>query len=258
MTGPEALAAGVAGAIAAGGVGMAWKGPYGWDRARAGLVYRVGPVEHRLPRLAYAGRAPCLLRPEVLAEMRRVLDYTHKLFDREGIEHWLTIGSLLGAYRHAGFVPWDDDIDLQVPLGHREQLEALRPQLERDGFCLLRAAGGYKLASGNRWRYPFVDVIMVHERDGRQALAFPLDRTGRPTFAKAAQWPRECFRTEQVRPLVSLAFEDLTVPVPRAGRALVDELFGPDGMTTVRHRRWGRWHNHLFMMTAFRLGLSRG
>ncbi len=258
MTGPEALAAGVAGAIAAGGVGMAWKGPYGWERARAGLVYRVGPVEHRLPELNYAGHTPCLLRPEVLAEMRRVLDYTHGLFVREGIAHWLTIGTLLGAYRHGGFVPWDDDIDLQVPLVHRAQIEALRPQLERDGFRLLRAAGGYKLAVGNRWRYPFVDVIMVEERDGKLALAFPLDRAGRPTFAKAVQWPRECFRKEQVWPPGSVAFEGLTLPVPRAGRALVDELFGADGMTTVRHRRWGRWHNHLFMMTAFRLGLSGG
>jgi LicD family len=258
MTGAAVVGAvaAVAGAAAVGG--MAWSGPYGWQRARGGLGYRVGGVEHVLPELTYAKHTPCLLRPEVLAEMRRVLAYAHGLFTQEGIAHWLTIGSLLGAYRHAGFVPWDDDIDLQVPLAHRERIEALRPQMARDGFRLLRAAGGYKLAAGNRWRYPFVDVIMVAERAGKMALAYPLDRAGRPTWRKAAQWPRECFPVEKIFPLDAIAFEGLRLPVPRAGRALVDELFGRDGMTTVRHRRWARWHNHLFMMTAFRLGLSGG
>lgn len=258
MTAWDVVGLGAAAAGATVGGGMTWCGPYGWQRTRKGLSYRVGSVEHRLPELSYAGHTPCLLRPAVLAEMRRVLGYAHGLLADEGIAHWLTTGTLLGAYRHGGFVPWDDDIDFQVPLTHRGALEALRPRMKRDGFRLLRAAGGYKLAADNRWCYPFVDLIMVAERDGRMALAFPLDRAGRPTFRKAQQWPRECFLKAQVFPLAEVAFEGWQLPVPRAGRALVDSLFGQDGMTTVRHRRWGRWHNHLSMMTAFRLGLSRG
>lgn len=34
------------------------------------------------------------------------------IFNAENIAYWLDFGSLLGLYRHNGFIPWDDDIDL--------------------------------------------------------------------------------------------------------------------------------------------------
>ena len=46
-----------------------------------------------------------------LAELAMLLDFD-KICKQNNIHYWLDFGTLIGAIRHKGIIPWDDDIDL--------------------------------------------------------------------------------------------------------------------------------------------------
>jgi len=52
---------------------------------------------------------------EVQLYMLNIFDDVLTFLDENDIPYVLTGGSALGAIRHRGFIPWDDDIDLAIP-----------------------------------------------------------------------------------------------------------------------------------------------
>jgi len=68
------------------------------------------------------------------AAMDTLLEF-HRVCEKNGIDYQLAYGSLLGAIRDGGQIPWDYDIDVIIPYEQNEKLiEALKKDLNKDYY----------------------------------------------------------------------------------------------------------------------------
>lgn len=168
----------------------------------------------------------------VLREVTRVLDEME-------IPYFMQGGTMLGAVRHKGFIPWDDDVDLGIPRADYDRL------LKEVGARLpenlqLRTYDDetdhhYYFARIVDTRYQIRRMGSLEERlENIWVDLFPLD--GMPNGCISRQWHK--FRLLMTRLKFHLScFEK--VNIKRPGRPLVERIIIKVAMIT----RVGKWWN---------------
>lgn len=59
---------------------------------------------------------------EIQSETLKIMKLIHKICVEQNLKYSLFYGTLIGAVRHKGFIPWDDDLDIVMPRADYEKL----------------------------------------------------------------------------------------------------------------------------------------
>ena len=135
-----------------------------------------------------------MIKDEILKKLHlvelEILDEVVRVCEENGIQYFLTGGTLLGAVRHKGFIPWDDDIDICMLREDYDKFIKLANEKMSDKFIL------QCYETDDRTYFPFAKVrkngtifneesVQNYEANkGIYIDIFPLERINNPKSKK--------------------------------------------------------------------------
>lgn len=185
---------------------------------------------------------------DVWAAEQSVLDELDRLCTENGLRYSLAYGTLLGAVRHGGFIPWDDDVDIMMPREDYDRLMERWPEIAPKSLILDRCdrdpenCNVFSKARKDHTTFlQFEYERDAHFHKGIFNDIFPLDRVPQSKLARKLQYADFAFMLlfnrgypSGSKGAVGLAERFLLRLVPKKRYFAVSQRFA---------RRGRRWNN---------------
>ena len=169
------------------------------------------------------------------------------LFQKHKLTYFIDAGTLLGAVRHKGIIPWDDDGDICVFKQDEKKLLNLKKDLNNLGYDIVKYWAGYKIYSKNgqrikiensnwkwndekldkerediKYTFPFIDVFLVNKINN--IVHYDNTRV-RKIWGKCFQKYKDLF------PLRKYKFGKINLYGPNNPKSFLDNCYGNDWQT---------------------------
>jgi hypothetical protein len=188
--------------------------------------------------------------PFLVHTLYQMMKDTHELFDAAGITYWVDWGTALGALRHKGLIPWDDDLDVNILQKDAKRLEELAPILNQLGYQLYPVSFGYRISpiiapkqspssfhSNDLSHYPSLDIFLFEPNQLEDCLCHA-------TKSGKEKWPNNTFSSASIENRTLQDFGSFQIYVCQQMGIELDKHFGPDWRTTAVY-----FHRHMSNFT---------
>lgn len=145
-----------------------------------------------------------------------------QIMNEKNITWWCVDGTLLGAIRHKGFIPWDNDIDVGIMYKDYSKLMELT-KLNLGNFKIKKVSIGFRMTIQNI-QYPFVDIFVNDYDDDKNIKYCTPILNNIKTFYYGT--PNGYYSDNELFPLKIVKFENLTVYIPNKSEDILYRKYG--------------------------------
>ncbi|XVN40466.1 MAG: LicD family protein [Rickettsia endosymbiont of Argas persicus] len=145
-------------------------------------------------------------------ELYQLMKDVHEIFVKDNITYWIEGGTLLGAVRHQGLIPFDDDLDIGIMHEDEIKLHKILPQFEKFGYSV-----SYKIAY-NICAKVCIDIFVFHK---------DLDKFIHTNLNVRNKYPNDFFYEDELYPLKKYKFGSLEIYGPHNPQENLNRVY-PD------------------------------
>ena len=82
---------------------------------------------------------------ESILKLYQLMKDVHEIFEKHQVMYWIESGTLLGAVRHTGIIPWDGDLDISIRFEDGFRFQQMIADFEKLGYEVDEAYFGFKI-----------------------------------------------------------------------------------------------------------------
>ena len=142
--------------------------------------------------------------------------------EEHNLQYWIIGGTLIGALRHQGLIPWDDDIDIAMKSTDVDLFLQLEGRFNNLGYVYKKVSFGYKIIAKDLPEPNWIDIFIYVQAGDKFVLE---DQTTRDAY------PKEVFTVESVNNRVWYKFGD-------------DYVYGPGHAVEYLNRAYTKTWNY--------------